>query len=271
MEAVRKLATDRGEEVLIFRTVLRTVTVKGQENRRLFVLNPWEADRLYRAVHRGFDAVFQAGQARVLVRPTRPVESSNSRTLRRVVEHKAFFAQFDGITPASDLFVEFDGWSSEAHCESHRDCRVLPLHMFSPTRDWKGLSTQSERDEFERTHGGPAHLIDVKSRRWKQTTVWHGNDSLIVAHHSLPTGFHWDVVSEGNTSRMSSLTATWRFEGSAYLNVSPDGYVRSGQSTGITAVMEEEAPRPPKPTEVKPSKRERARLKRARQLANKKR
>lgn len=271
VDSIRKLAEGQGREVAIFRTILRVVDVRGQENRRLFILDPWEADRLYRTLHRGFAGVFQTGQARVLVRPTHAVETSNSTPLRRVVEHKAFFAQFDGTTAASDLFAEFEEWSSDVHCESHRDCRLLPLHMFSPKRDWKRLSTQAERDDFERVHGVPSQLVDARSRYWNQTTAWHGNDSLTVANRPLPTGFHWDVEAGGHTSRMSSLTATWRFDDGAYLNVSPDGYVRAGQSVGVTAVMEDEAPRPPKPQQAKPSKRERARLKRERQLANKKR
>lgn len=271
VESVRQLAMDRGEDVLIFRTILQSVTVRGQVDRRLFVLNPWEAERLYRAVHRGFDAVFQAGQARVLLRPTGAIEASNTTSLRNVVAHKAFFVQFDGLTSPSDVFIEFDAWSRETHCESHRDCRVLPMHMFSPGRDWKRLSTRAERDAFERTHGTPTRLVDAKARHWNQTTAWHGKDSLTVANRSLPTGFHWDVVSDGNTSRMSSLTATWRFERGSYLNVSPDGHVRAGQSKGITAVKEDEAPRPARPAQVKTSKRERERLKRARQLANNRR
>ncbi|WP_426181841.1 hypothetical protein [Microbacterium sp. TWP3-1-2b2] len=267
VDDVRKSANDRDLEVKIFRTVVRRSNVKGQKERRFNLLDPWEADRLYRLVHRGFDAVFQAGSARVLLNPIKALETSNSVPLSQVVRHKSFFAQLDGITPAADTFAAFDAWSEVAHCDSHRDCRVLPLHMFSPRRDWEALTTTAERKLFERAHGIPTRLVDEKARRWNQTTAWHGNDSLAVAKYGLPTGFHWDVTGVHNTSRLSSLTSTWQFKGEAYLNVSPDGFIRAGQSKGITAMMEGEAPRPAPSAPNKPSKRERNRARRERQLA----
>lgn len=251
---LRLLAQEREQEVAIFRTVLRTSRQRGQTGRRFFVLDPWEADRLYRLVHRGYDAVFQTGQARVLLNPTKMLETSNSRPLAQVVNHKAFFVQFDGITSASDTFETFDDWSKRAHCDSRRDCRVLPLHMFAPSRDWGALEAKDDRDAFEKSHGRPLQLKDEKARHWKQTNAWHGNDTLTIAKFELPTGFHWDVQSPNHTSRMSSLTAAWRFDSGAYVNVSPDGHVRGGQSKGVSAVKEGEAPRPVLPETPKAKK-----------------
>lgn len=271
VDALRRASEARGETATVFRTVFRRSDVRGQPNRSFYVLDPWEAHRLYKAVHQGSDAVFQAGQARVLLDPTKPLESSNSVALMRIVQHKAFFAQFDGATEPDTTFAHLDTWREVNHCESHRDSRVLPLHMFSPSTDWGALETADDRRRFEDVHGGPTHLVDEDSRSWNQTTAWHGNDTLRVGGFALPTGFHWDVTAAKNLSRLASLTATWRFEGRAYLNVSPDGHVRAGQSKGITAVCEGEAPRPAPPAVTKPSKRERERQRRLRQLANRRR
>ncbi|PYY34459.1 hypothetical protein [Curtobacterium sp. MCPF17_046] len=255
----------------IFRTVFRRSAVRNDSGRSFHVLDPWEADRFYRDIHRGYDAVFQAGQARISLQPTKPLESSHLIPVSRLVRPKAFFVQFDGFTPPADSFEDFDSWAAAVDCGTHRDCRVLPHHMFSPSTDWQALETEDQRQAFEAAHGGPTHLHDEKSRPWNQTNAWHGNDTLEVARFDLPTGFHWDVVSARNTSRMSSLTSAWRFDGKAYLNISPDGFIRAGQSKGATATKEDEAPRPAPPEPATPSKRERDRARRERQRAQRRR
>lgn len=273
LEGVRELAIARDLKVEIFRTVPRVSRNKGEPNRKFSILEPWEADRLYRFLHRSYDAVFQTGKAQVLLNPTGEYHSSNVISLARVVRHKVFFAQFDGFTPPSEVLLEYDVWRSEGNCDSHRDCRVLPLHMFSPRRDWLDLRSEENRKAFELAHGVPSQLKDEKSRPWNQTAVRHGNDSLIIAGFTLPTGFHWDVEAAPNVSQLSSLTANWRFSKGAYVNVSPDGHVRSGQSKGVTAVKVDEAPRPAPPEPPKRSNREARREKEAarRQAALKRR
>lgn len=262
LEAVRKLAVGRGLAVDIFRTVPRVSRQKGEEGRRFSVVEPWEADRLYRLLHLGHDAVFQTGKAQVLLNPTGAYESSNVISLARLVRHKVFFAQFDGHTPPPDVLNEYDIWRSEPHCDSHRDSRVLPLHMFSPRGDLD-LRSEEGRKAFELVHGSPAQLKDEKSRPWNQTSAWHGTDDLTIAGFTLPTGFHWDVEAARNVSHMSSLTALWRFDKGAYVNVSPNGHIRGGQSKGVTAVKVGEAPRPAPPEAPKRSDRQARREKEA--------
>lgn len=255
LEAIRKLAVDRGLEVDIFRTIPRVSRQKGEIGRKFSILDPWEADRLYRSLHLGRNAVFQTGKAQVLLNPTGAYESSNVVSFARLVRHKVFFVQFDGLTPPTDVLAEYDSWSLESHCDSHRDCRVLPLHMFSP-RSNLDLSSEKGRKEFELVHGSPSRLKDEKSRSWNQTPAWHGTDSLTVAGCALPTGFHWDVEAARNVSRMNSLTAVWRFDRGAYVNVSPNGHIRGGQSKGVSAVKVDEAPRPAPPEPQKLSNRQ---------------
>lgn len=242
---LRALAQERKADVKIFRTVFRTSNQKGEKGRRFSVLDPWEAERLYRLTHRGYSAVFQTGSARILKDPTKLLESSNTMTLKNLMQHKVFFSQFDGFTAAADSFDVYDEWTANVRCENHRDCRALPLHMFAPNRDWGTLAERSSRNGFEQVHGKPLHLKDERSRPWKQATARHGNDTLTVANYELPTGFHWDVEASQNRSRMSSLTDAWRFDSGAYLNISPDGHARGGQSSGVSAVKEGQAPRPP--------------------------
>jgi hypothetical protein len=247
IEKVRALAKSYGHSVTIFRTVARLSERKDESGRRLFLLDPWEADRLYKLIHRGCYAVFQAGQARVLPDPLSDISSATSISLERLIRYKSCFAQFDGATEPSELFVRFDAWAAAMPVSTHRDCRVLPLHMFSPSHDWLDLMQANGQHDFERMHGKPTQLADECARHWKQPSAVHGNDSLFVANHPLPTGFHWDVTAARTVSRLTSLIERWKFPPSAYANVSPDGHVRGGQSSAISARREGSAPRPPDP------------------------
>jgi len=260
IDKIRRLAEDRSQKISVFRTVTRTSERRDESRRRIRVLDPWEADRLYKLIHRGHGAVFLAGGARVLVDPLEPVSSANSVALSRVIRYKAFFRTFDGSTPVSDLFQEFDAWLESEHVESHRDCRVLPMHMFSPSRDWDGLDPASGRDEFARVHGKAGSLVDEKDRPWKQPSAYHGQEALHVANHPLPQGYHWDVNAARTMSRLASLVERWKFAPGSYANVSPDGHVRGGQSSGVSASRDGMAPRPPEPkTEAKSKSRARRR------------
>lgn len=253
IETVRRLAEDRSQKVTVFRTVMRTSQRRSESGRRIPLLDPWEADRLYKLVHRGHGAVFQAGSARVLLDPLHEISTVNSVALARLVRYKAFFRVFDGITPVSDLFQEFDSWMAGRHIDSHRDCRVLPLHMFSPGRDWD-LTPAAGRDEFSRVHGKAGSLVDEKARPWKQPNGKHGQEALLIANHPLPQGYHWDVNATRTTSRLVSLVERWKFVPGSYANVSPDGHIRGGQSSGVSATREGAAPRPPEPKVEQPSK-----------------
>lgn len=272
---LQSLAAQSGLQVEIYRTVLRRSSKPGEEKRILYVLDPWEADRLYKSIHRGFDAVFQAGSAYAIRNINREIGSNNLINIKRLVSHKVFFSAFDGVPNAADSYAEWVVWLQSMHCKSHRDPRVIPTHMFSPESDWNTLSSDEEQDRFKKMHGGPTKLMDSKERHWQQTHAWHGNDSLTVGRFALPEGFHWDVKAARTTTRIHSLTSIWRFDENSYLNISPDGYIRSGQSLGTTAVMEDQAPRPAPLEQVVPveggkiSKKDRLRARRARSLARK--
>ncbi|MCI2956354.1 hypothetical protein MN032_01510 [Agromyces atrinae] len=251
---LRRLAEIDGHEVKVFRTVPRTSQRNDESGRRLFMLDPWEAERLYKLIHRGHFAVFQAGQARVQLDPLKPLSSVNTIALARLVRYKAYFAQFDGSTAPADWLAEFVAWANETHVDTHRDCRVLPLHMFAPHRDWPDLAPPTGRDEFALAHGGPSHLSDEESRAWKQPNAMHGQEALLVANHVLPSGFHWDVNAAATPSRLASLIERWKFDKGAYANVSPDGHIRGGQGSGVSASREGTAARPPEPEPARASK-----------------
>lgn len=247
IQELRVEASKRGHKTTIFRTVQRASERRDEPGRKLPILEPWEADRLYTLIHRGHYAVFQAGGARVRLDPIGELSSVTTVALARVVRYKAYFAQFDGSTAPDALLQEFDNWLGTVHIESYRDCRVLPLHMFAPQRDWSGLTPLAGREEFERAHGKPTKLIDQCARPWRQPNAMHGQEVLIVANYALPKGFHWDVSAANNPSRLTSLVERWSFRPGAYANVSPDGHVRGGQSSGVSARREGVAPRPPVP------------------------
>ena len=263
IQDLRSGADEHGWKVTIFRTVQRASERRNESGRKLSILEPWEASRLYKLIHREHAAVFQVGSARIRLDPVGELSSETTVALARVVRYKAYFSQFDGSTAPETRLQEFTEWLGAVHIEAHRDCRVLPLHIFAPQRDWPGLDPIEGREEFERTHGKPTKLIDHGSRPWKQPNAMHGQESLIVANFALPQGFHWDVAAAANPSRLNSLTERWSFPPGSYATVSPDGHVRGGQSSGVSARRVDVAPRPPLP-ESKPAVDKKSQRKRKR-------
>lgn len=246
INALRVEARRREQEVKMFRTVQRVSERRDEPKRKLSILEPWEADRLYKLIHRGNYAVFQAGGARVRLDPVGELSSATTVALATVVRYKVYFAQFDGSTAPKAYFQQFDDWMDTVHIDTPRDFRVLPLHMFAPQRDWSGLTPLEDREVFERLHGKPTKLIDQDARSWRQPNALHGREELVVANYDLPKGFHWDVSAAANPSRLTSLIERWSFPPGSYANVSPDGHIRGGQSSGVSARREGTAPRPPK-------------------------
>ena len=61
--------------------------------------------------------------------------------------------------------------------------RCLPLHTFSPFRDWPKLATN--QDDFERLHGKSGARLDERRRRWEKDKSAHGNDIDVVAGYSM--------------------------------------------------------------------------------------
>lgn len=216
--------------------------------RRLQVMEPRDARDLYKLSHRNPTAVVQIGQPIVRLDPSALPSERNSISLERFVRYKTFFRMLGreggGAGIDVDRFLSgFHDWRQHCTCDGERDARCIPLHVFSPSREWKMLHNPSGVKEFESCHGRASSRVDEEKRGW--SPGWHGREVIHVAGAALQSGFHWDVESIDGASSLCTSTEVWRFSRREYYcNVYPDATVRKGQRRGLRAKLIYEAPRP---------------------------
>lgn len=236
--AVQRWVEQQGWECRTRRAVRFRIQNGGNTGRLMQVMEPHDADDLYRAIHRRPTAVVQVGGPAVRLDPSAAPSGRNSASLARFIRYKAFFRQLgrvsEGFDPV-DLLHGFREWITDSACDGERDARCIPLHSFSPSREWDGLDNSDGISKFEARHGRPASRKDDQGRVWKSPNALHGRDSVVVAGVALRAGFHWDVVSPQSSGRLCTSSEVWGFTPDAYCNVYPDGVVRQGQRRGKRA------------------------------------
>lgn len=238
------------------RAVPVRLTRSSESGRSMDVLEPRDADELYRALHRRPTAVVQVGSPKVRLDPSAPPSARHSVSLGRFVRYKSYFCQLGRVGAefqAGGVLDGFSEWLQQCACDGERDARCIPLHAFSPNKEWERLHVAEEVTRFEARHGGATSRTDENERQWRTPNAPHGRESLVVAGASLRTGFHWDVVSPGKSGRLCTSAEVWAFKPGAYCNVYPDAGVRRGQRRGKCAERVFEAERPDK--QLKQSKR----------------
>ena len=185
-----------------------------------------DAVELYRRMHRARLAVVGIGTAQICLVPAKQRSPEGSlRSLRRFCRYKAFFVRLDvGEVNPVQWFTPFSRWLDETHCEGDYDPRCLPLHVF--TCDDMPLDSAPERAAFDGRYGAATSRLDADRRRWRlDPTAYHGSETLGVAGHVLPQGFHWDVRPErGGGATLHTPVETWSVR--TYVNVYPDAGVR---------------------------------------------
>lgn len=238
-------------EVRVIRARAVTSAALGEANRRLRVLDPWDAVAIYRAAHRRMVAVVQFLATEILINPRHHPSASNTMSVERFARHKMYFVRLPSprnereITPTvADFVAGFHRWIDECDCENDRDPRCLPMHSFSASDNWTDLGTLPGNARFENQHGRPTALRDTVGRVWRRPQGLHGREVLTVAGFDLQPGFHWDVQNTGNVSSLFALHEVWKFPKDSYVNVNPDGAVRQGQSQGNSAKRTFVSPRP---------------------------
>jgi hypothetical protein len=221
-------------------------SVEASEGKRqLRVIEPRDADQIYRAAHDGPTAVLEVLSVRVITNLRAPLSARQSTPLRQFVRYKAHHGTLDNPDAVPELINVLTEMSEFFTCEHDRDARCLPLHVFSTEREWDNLEQEFGQAAFAKQHGSPSKLLDSDGRKWNRTTAYHGYDELRVGELQLPKGFHWDVNSRA-AGHMSTHLQVWGFKKGSYANVYPDAAVRVGQRSGLSAQLVFEAARPEK-------------------------
>ena len=210
--------------------------VKDGKPGSILVMDALDATALYRALHRDDCAVVQVGtKALVPLHPKYPSEEHHAATLEKFVRYKAVFERVNGRVTPEAAVESIATLLVERGCESARDPRCLPMHVFDPAHDHAACPL-TDLAKVKSRYGGPQARTDAKLRKWSPARgSAHGNDELRVRGYQLQRGFHWDVSAGRNESELITTSEIWRMPSTSYLNVSPDANVRGGQSLAGSA------------------------------------
>lgn len=246
-KSLQRSAENLGWTVVTRRSVSYRARDGDNGGRPFEVLEPWDAHDLYRFLHRRPTAVVQIGDPVVCMNPQDAPSDKNTWTLERFTRYKSYFARLGRSRTEAELSAilrSFVEWIADCSCEGERDSRILPLHAFSPTRDWALLNDQKGAAAFEDVHGGPTSRADDLGRAWKAASDLHGQDELVISGTRLRAGFHWDVKTDHREGRLFTSAEVWKFTSNSYCNVYPDASVRQGQRSGLRAKRVFAAQRP---------------------------
>lgn len=198
---------------------------KRVKGRPLRVLAGTDAANLYQRSHRARVGVFHVGRPSVRLRPHAYVFSAGAlATLERFVRHKAYESPLpENPAKVSDALDFYEAWCRRVECDSGRDPRCLPFHIFKSGQF--SLEKAEERQRFNATYGSGAHRQDDNNFDWTlDPTRFHGREVLHVAGHELAPGFHWDVAVDRGRKIITTPTEQWRVD--EYVNVTPDAHLR---------------------------------------------
>ncbi|MGV9890783.1 hypothetical protein [Streptomyces sp. NPDC003395] len=232
---IRRIIEEKARSQSIQSHVRRLEPVKvagGDTAGRPFELLKLEdAKELYEKLHRANVIVAATSSAFVRRDPSSlPVRRKQLLSLEAFVRYKAPFQLLRTPADASRFTTPFKDLFSSIESFDITDPRILPLHIFDHVDEWNSLETPSSQKAFRDTHGGNTCRIDSGRREWSRAKALHGGDTLVIAGHKLPKGFHWDVCRKKGEKHLMTTHEVWEFKNaSCYCNVYPDGYVRAGQ------------------------------------------
>ncbi len=219
-------AAARGWEV----ATAQCVYVASSSGRRTCLLERNDASRLYEDMHRHPVAVIYDGKPLVRTYPKPPLQDRGTIPLFQFVRYKCFAMSLDnGVN--RDWESAFCEWLDNADCEGRSDPRILPFHIFK-TKGAFDLDDPPSRRRFRQSHKkrGGTTLVDKRKRRWSppRSGASHGREPQTVRRVRLDDGFHWDVTTPGSPY-IASANTIWKLPPGAYINIYPDGYIRSGR------------------------------------------
>lgn len=196
--------------------------------RKRDVLIEQDARDLYKAAHRSQLIVFMIGSVQMRRDPR--VDPATERVLLSLDQFFRYKAVLNAVQTDSNLVACVDralASLGQLDCVDHRDPRVMPLHVFAGEHNLSQLGIAAGRANFDSTFGGATSRKDSSGRAWV-TGPHHGFEELLVAGNPVPRGFHWDVQSGKNPSKLHNGWEVWELRGDGHLNISPDGNARQG-------------------------------------------
>jgi hypothetical protein len=180
---------------------------------------------LYREAHTS-PLVVLSLRKRVTAMMEKKVDHERNRTIETLFRYKAF-CKFTDIDSVETILDHALAWHSVAICSGLGDPKILPLHVFCPLKNQTALWTDEGCKKFEQIHRRNGVRHDSDGREWWRG-AHHGSFVHTILGTTLPVGFHWDVQSN-RKSTLWSGDSEWQIGPKGYVNISPDGSVRSGK------------------------------------------
>lgn len=226
---VKGMADSRGWEV----EEISCVRLASGRGRILDLVPRTDAVRLYEEMHRRTVAVVYEGKPRVRLHPGGDLRDDRTVSLYRFCRYKSFTASLRSNS-AARWDSAFGEWLAQVECDGPSDPRILPFHIFAPKGDYS-LDELAERQRFRQEHRKSLALVDKRKRRWRlaRPGARHGREPQMVRAQQLYDGFHWDVTAPG-PAVVASANTIWRVGPGGYINIYPDGHVRSGKQCTLT-------------------------------------
>jgi len=227
-------AADLGVKLITRRSRSRRMSVEGNRARPINILEPVDANELYRDLSINKCYVLSRGSVFVLHDPRRdPPTKRDCLPLQNFVHHRAVYRTLqDGV----DIGAELRTMMTEApsDCTSYRDPRILPLHVFDKKADGSRLNTEDGRSAFHRKYARSGGWQSEATGTWTPAHpgARHGTgpsgEALRIWNFTLPIGYHWDTHAGRQRRTIAATASVWKVEQRGYVNIYPDSHIRSG-------------------------------------------
>lgn len=214
---IRRLADANGWE-LVRRSYDSAGSKLGED-----ALSARRSQQLYEFVHLQHTSVVSFVDGAATIR------RSKLLPLGRFLRYKAFYqiaADLDRVHRAVSA-ISAAAADVNRCCDSARDPRVLPLHLFVPKEDLQSLDRAVARKAFQDLYWHRGSYRDPDRRPWvvPHADEMHGRQRLWVNRFQLARGFHWDVQSPFRSTGIRTPTGDFKLPKYGHANVLPDGRV----------------------------------------------
>lgn len=222
-----------GIKLNTLRAKSRKLSAEGDRSRAVNILEPIDANQLYRDLSRHKCYVLSRGSVYVLHDPRQdPPRKRDCIPLQRFVDHRAVYRTLeegvDTVAEVSAMIAEgvpFD-------CTTYNDPRVLPLHVFDREAVERRLDTEADRRAFRSNYA-----VNVGGWQSTATGAWspapagarHGwAGPSWVCDYELPPGYHWDVNAGRQRRTVIATASVWKVKPQGYVNIYPNSHIRAG-------------------------------------------
>lgn len=229
-------AAQLGVDLVTRRSSRRRMSADGNRTRPINILQPADANELYRDLSLRKCYVLSRGSVFVLHDPRRdPPTKRDCLPLRHFVQYKAAFRTLeDGRDHVADLGMLM-ALEAPSDCADQHDPRVLPLHVFDKGATSTSLANEEGRKAFRAAYGNRNDWMSPSTGSWSPAApgARHGLEgpsgkSLRVWDYLVPAGFHWDTSAGRQRRTVIAASSVWRVEPRGYVNIYPNAHIRAG-------------------------------------------